>query len=72
MCAQDCQQLRDWTLAADNHIGLANIQKRIQLTYGDGYGLKVTSRQGVGTCVQILLPMARTGAENKAGIPKTA
>lgn len=61
MCAQECrqlnQQLRDRTLAAGNHIGLANIQKRIQLTYGEGYGLKVTSRQGVGTCVTILLPM---------------
>lgn len=38
-------------------IGLKNIHSRIELYYGRGYGLTVTSREGVGTCIQIKVPV---------------
>ena len=37
-------------------IALYNIHQRIRLRYGGGYGLSVDSREGVGTCVQLVFP----------------
>lgn len=39
------------------HMGIYNIHRRIQLLYGTSYGLKITSREGQGTCIEILLPI---------------
>lgn len=39
-----------------NNIGLINIQKRIALTFGNEYGLKINSEPNRGTEVSILLP----------------
>ena len=38
------------------HIGLQNIQKRIQLIFGNQYGLTVESKENSGTLVTIKLP----------------
>jgi two-component system, sensor histidine kinase YesM len=38
-------------------IGLSNVNQRIRLCYGEGYGIKVTSQKGQGTKVSIYLPM---------------
>ncbi len=35
--------------------GLKNVNERIHLQYGDGYGLTVTSQKGKGTCVRARL-----------------
>lgn len=56
-CARLNERLRAWSLAKDDRIGLANIQKRVQLTYGDAYGVRVLSRERFGTCVTIRLPL---------------
>lgn len=40
-------------------IGLKNIHSRIELYYGHGYGLTVTSKQGEWTNVQIRLPVLK-------------
>ena len=37
----------------DKHIGLCNVDKRIKLIYGEGYGLSVASSPGDGTTVRI-------------------
>ncbi len=37
-------------------IGVVNINRRIKLNYGEEYGVKVESEQGVGTCVTIRIP----------------
>lgn len=37
-------------------IGLRNVHQRIQLYYGEGYGLEVDSRLDVGTTIRIHLP----------------
>lgn len=38
-------------------IGLKNIQTRIELYYGRGYGLAITSEEGKGTHIQIKIPV---------------
>lgn len=37
--------------------GITNINKRIELMYGEQYGLHFLSNEGGGICVEILLPM---------------
>lgn len=41
-------------------IGMSNVNERIQLMYGENYGLTVHSVIGVGTTVTIRLPIIRT------------
>jgi two-component system, sensor histidine kinase YesM len=41
-------------------IGLRNVDKRIKLFFGDGYGLFVRSQPGTGTSVELCIPF-RTG-----------
>ena len=40
-------------------IALPNIDRRLRLLYGDGYGVNVYSTPGQGTDVEILLPASR-------------
>ncbi|AEI43090.1 cache domain-containing sensor histidine kinase [Paenibacillus mucilaginosus] len=42
-------------------IGLLNIRERIQLTFGEPYGIEVESRKGAGTRVKVLLPLQQEG-----------
>lgn len=37
-------------------IGLFNIQKRIQLYYGEKYGVSITGEKGIYTCVSLRIP----------------
>lgn len=41
-----------------NHIGLFNTNKRLKLTYGDNYGLRINSKSGLGTVVYIRIPIS--------------
>ena len=43
-----------------NHIGLYNVHRRIQLLYGNKYGLHIESAAGEGTRVTIYLPIIRS------------
>lgn len=46
--------------AGDNgSYGLKNIDQRIRLIYGEGYGLRFSSRENEGTLVDIRLPLSR-------------
>lgn len=52
------------------HVGLWNVNRRIQYAFGEGYGLAVQSEEGVGTEVTIRLPYQKKGdyhAEDPAG-----
>lgn len=42
-----------------NSIGLQNVQVRIRLLYGDSYGLKINSIDGMGTAVKLTLPVLK-------------
>lgn len=44
-----------------NSIGLQNVQARIKLLYGDAYGLKINSIDGMGTAVKVILPIIKEG-----------
>lgn len=44
-----------------NGIGVNNIQERIQMTYGDPYGLEISSEPGVFTRVRIRIPYEKEG-----------
>jgi two-component system sensor histidine kinase YesM len=54
----DAILMSDDARMAEGHsgIGVSNVHKRIQLLYGEEYGLKVFSVFGVGTKVQVYLP----------------
>jgi two-component system LytT family sensor kinase len=42
-------------------IGLANVDARLQSTFGPEYGLEVDSAPGAGTTVRMLVPKFRAG-----------
>lgn len=42
-------------------IGLTNVHRRIALMFGDAYGLRIESKQEVGTTVIIAMPLPRKG-----------
>ena len=42
-----------------NSIGLQNVQARIKLLYGENYGLKINSIDGMGTAVKVTLPILK-------------
>ncbi len=41
---------------SSTHFGLLSVHRRIQLYYGEDYGLEIESRVGEGTCVMIRIP----------------
>ena len=52
-------------------IGLSNVDQRLYLHYGKGYGLQVTSSPNTGTCCRILLPQ-RIWKEESNGVSGSA
>ena len=42
----------------NDSIGLANVDKRIKLYYGEEYGLGITSGVNVGTVMRITMPFS--------------
>lgn len=57
---------------AFSSIGLRNAHRRIELYYGEGYGLNIASQEGAGTVVTVRVPAVRQGEggpahENPAG-----
>lgn len=41
----------------DNHIGLRSVQERIQMHYGVNYGLQISSTVGLGTTMELIMPI---------------
>ena len=50
------QNMRNHPEDSSKSIGLFNIYHRIQLYYGDTYGIRVQSKPGFGTAVTLILP----------------
>ena len=44
-------------------VGLHNIQDRIRLNYGDGYGVELESEPGEGTAVTVEIPVCEKAEE---------
>ena len=49
--------------ASLNRVGLRNVHQRIQLIYGEDYGLSIDSSPGEGTLVRFTLPMNMEGED---------
>lgn len=45
------------------HIGIKSVNKRIKILYGNKYGIKVSSELGIGTVVEIIIPVNTVGKE---------
>lgn len=58
------RQLSAYDPASQSHIGVANVNQRIQLYYGAAYGITVESEDGRGTQVTLTLPR-RTDGEGR-------
>ena len=56
-------------LKQGSHYGLSNIDKRIKLRYGGGYGLEVRSVRGEGTRVTVRLPRRHPDGPGPKGAP---
>ncbi len=50
------QELQNTQELSGKHIGIKNVNQRIKLVFGEGYGLSIDSRPGQGTTVDILIP----------------
>lgn len=53
---QVLESLEDLSDSSGRHIGIKNVHQRIKLCYGEEYGLEITSEEGVGTKIHIVLP----------------
>lgn len=64
MSASDLKGLQQIVMQNTNtssHTGLFNIHRRVQLRYGDEYGVQIESDLAKGTCVRIVLPAKSEG-----------
>lgn len=50
------QNLNDRTTNTGNSIGLKNVHLRLKITYGEEYGISITSKENVGTSVMLRFP----------------
>ncbi|MFD0616106.1 sensor histidine kinase [Paenibacillus sp. GCM10027629] len=50
-----------------SHVGLYNVHRRVQLIYGENYGVDITSKHHSGTVVTITLPVNRGGTNVAEG-----
>ncbi|AEI39049.1 sensor histidine kinase [Paenibacillus mucilaginosus] len=56
-------------LAGGDHIGVANVHRRIVYVYGEAYGARIDSREGGGTTVTLRFPAeARRQADTDEGL----
>ena len=59
MTGEEIQVIRNTLQKEENlskHIGLYNIHRRLNLLYGENYGLKISSIYGEGTTVIVRTP----------------
>lgn len=60
---QVLQGKREQDFRKKSHIGVYNVHRRIQLFYGEGYGLEIRSAPGAGICVTMRIRALREPEE---------
>lgn len=58
-CGIDPDRLKTLLRETSPHIGLLNVDKRIKLRYGKGYGIEIESNAGLGTRITLTIPYLR-------------
>lgn len=53
---QELSEMEDFKESNKKHIGIFNIQKKLQILYGSDYGLTIDNIEPHGTCVTISIP----------------
>ena len=51
------ENMNDFENLDRTHIGVVNVNQRIKLKFGEEYGVKISSKYGKGTKVEIRLPL---------------
>jgi two-component system, sensor histidine kinase YesM len=54
---EEMQQVLNSSINNSSHTGLYNINRRLQLKYGEEYGIQIESEQGKGTTLKINIPI---------------
>ncbi len=54
-------------LAESPGYGLRNVQERLKLAYGPGFGVKIRSKPGSGTAIRLRLQAGSLEALSKSG-----
>ena len=54
------KMLNEETLLSDHKIGLCNVNMRIRLSFGSQYGVSISSTEGKGTTVCLIMPRVMT------------
>ena len=57
---QEIKQIINGSKNNSSHVGLFNINRRVQLMYGEEYGVEVLSERQIGTVIKIILPVSRS------------
>ena len=56
MTQEQCVEILQKEPGDRTGIGIKNVNDRIQIYFGESYGLRITSEPDVGTCVEIRIP----------------
>jgi two-component system sensor histidine kinase YesM len=54
---EEIRQILGSSSNRSSHTGLYNINRRLQLRYGEAYGIRIESERGKGTSLKVILPM---------------
>ncbi|NOU98888.1 sensor histidine kinase [Paenibacillus planticolens] len=64
---QKVRNILDQNNNNSSHVGLYNVHRRVQLIYGEKYGLDISSEHQGGANVRITMPVDRGGSEHAEG-----
>ena len=64
----EIKQILNQSKNSSSHIGLFNVHRRIQLMYGEKYGINILSQECNGTIVKIILPINRSENNNAESV----
>ncbi|QHW33314.1 sensor histidine kinase [Paenibacillus rhizovicinus] len=72
MAKERLAEIEQWlkdknSLVSDHHIGLRNVHARLRYLYGEPYGIRVSSVEGEGTTITMMIPLRRAETDKNRG-----